>query len=229
MKKSTNVFLIMAVIYFVIAILGWTEKLTISENILFGLSLSALLASASDILYNMRWKNMVANEFDYVVRVTLKFLSEKKEQNSCIYNSNINIQGVRQCVEGMSKNYKKALHPTKYCKRKFMKIMDVFSQICFILSIASFVLSPFLPMIIQNSISTQLTLCAFATMCLNLYIGESITDILNRRNDDFMNKEQLIIQTAYPDFSNFLSEQLMTDIESVAGEEVQEVKPNAHT
>ena len=108
--------------------------------------------------------------------------------------------------------------------------MEVLSQICFILSIAVFILLPFLPTIFQSSISTLLTLGAFAAMCFNQYITEAITDILNKRNDDFMNKEQVIIQTAYPDFSNFLNEKLWFDTESVTVGETQEgVEPGAHT
>lgn len=229
MKKSKSIFLIMAVIYFAVAILGGVGYLTISENILLGLSLSALLSSISDISYNIGWKKIATNEFGYIVRVTLDFLSEKKAHNANMYNPNINIRGVTQCVEGMSKNYKNSLHPTEYGKNLYIKAMEVLSQICFILSIAAFILLPFLPTIFQSSISTLLTLGAFAAMCFNQYITEAITDILNKRNDDFMNKEQVIIQTAYPDFSNFLNEKLWFDTESAAVEETQEeVEPDAH-
>lgn len=67
MRKSKNVFLLMAVIYFAVAILGNTEYLTISENILLGLSLSALLSSISDILYNISSRRIAANELDYII------------------------------------------------------------------------------------------------------------------------------------------------------------------
>lgn len=229
MRKSKNVFLIMAVVYFAVGLLGGFGCLIISENILLGLSLSALLSSISEILYNIVWKKTATNEFDYIVRVTLNFLSEKKACNAYINNPNINVQGVRRCVEGMSKDHKKALHPVEYGKKKFINVLYELSQICFILSIVVFVLLPFLPIIVQSSISTVLTLSAFASMCYNLHVTEAIAEILSKQNDDFKNKEQLIIQTAYPDFINFLSEQFWFDAESAAVEEAQEVNPDAHT
>jgi len=215
MKKSKNIFLIMSIIYFAVAVLGELGYLSISENILLGLSLSALLSSISDILYNIRWKLIATNELGYTLHVTLKFLLEKKAHNAPIHNPSVNIIGVRQYVEGMSKKYKNALYPAEYSKKKILEVLEVLSQICFILSIASFMLPPFLPSTFQISISTMLTLSAFAAMCLNLYITESLEDIMNKRNDDFANKEQLIIQTAYPDFNGFLNEQYWHSAESV--------------
>lgn len=205
MKKSQFVFAIMAVIYLAIAVFDGFGWLTVTENILLGLSLSALLSAISDILYNIGWARIAYNEFNYIIRVTVEFLSEKQALGIPSMNPNINIKGVMQCVKGMSKNYKSALPPVEYSKKKYIAVIKVCSQISFILSIAVFILLPFLSLPFQGTISTVLTLSAFSAMCLNLFIAEFIADISNRRNDDFMNKEQLIIQTAYPDFLNFLN------------------------
>ena len=72
-----------------------------------------------------------------------------------------------------------------------------------------------------------MTLCAFSAMCFNLYLTEAMSDIFNKRNDDFMNKEQLIIQTMYPDFNLFLWERMWTDEETISVEELQDKKPHA--
>ena len=229
MRKSSFVFIIMAAIYFAVAILDGLGWMTITDNILLGLSLSALLSAISDILYNIGWKRTITNEFGYIIQVTLKFLSEKQAHNIPIANPNVNIRGVRQYISGMSKNYNNALRPDEYDKKKFVTAIKICSQIAFILSIASFILLPFLSLPFQAPISKFLTLSAFSAMCLNLYIGEAITDLLNKRNDDFMNKERLIIQTVYPDFIGFLDERLWPDDEIISEEESQEAKIDAHS
>ena len=76
MRKSQYVFAIMAAIYIIIAILNIREWIIVSENILFGLSMSALLSSLSDILSNIVSKRVYQNEFDYIIKVTSDFLAE---------------------------------------------------------------------------------------------------------------------------------------------------------
>ena len=227
MKKSKFVFIIMAVIYFAAAVLDGIGLLTVTDSILLGLSLSALLSAISDILYNIGWLKTVTNEFNYLIRVAVEFLSEKQLHNISVANSNVNIKGVRQYIQGMSKNYKNAIRPVEYDKKKLITVLKIGSQVAFILSIAVFVIFPLLSASFQGSVSTFLTLGAFSAMCLNLYISEAITDVLSKRNDDFMNKEQLIIQTAYPDFVSFLSNQLWIDEEQTPIEEKQEESTHA--
>ena len=228
MKKSSFVFIIMAVVYLAIAISGGVGWLTIPDNILLGLSLSALFSAISDILYNIGWKSTVRNNLDYTIRVAVEFLTEKQANNTLIANPNINIIGVRQTVKGMSKNYQNARHPIDYDKKKFITAMRVGSQISFIISIAIFIYSPFLSLPFKSSISTIVTLMAFSAMCFNLYLLEAISDVLYKRNDDFMNKEQVIIQTAYPDFYNYLNMRLQTNEEITPEKEPNEVKTDAH-
>lgn len=229
MKKSQFIFLIMAVIYSVVALLDGFGWLTITENVLLGLSLSALLSALSDIFYNIGWRKVTINEFNYIIRVTVKFLSEKQADNVPISNPNINICAVRQYIKGLSKNYTNALHPAEYDKKASVVALKACSQISFILSMAAFILVPLLSLSPHGTFSTFLTLGAFSLMCLNLYMAETIADLLNRRNDDFMNKEQLIIQTAYPDFYGFLSSQLSFAEEYAPAEEAQEVKTDTRT
>ncbi len=49
MKKSHFVFLIMACVYFAVALLSFTERIVVSDNILLGLSMAALFISLSEI------------------------------------------------------------------------------------------------------------------------------------------------------------------------------------
>ena len=101
MKKSSFVFIIMATIYLIVAILDCFGLMEITDNVLLGLSLSALLSAISDILYNIGWKRAATNEFNYIILVSLEFLSEKQAKNIPITNPNVNIKGVMQYIRGM--------------------------------------------------------------------------------------------------------------------------------
>ena len=227
-KKSSFVFIIMAVVYLAIAISGGVGWLTIPDNILLGLSLSALFSAISDILYNIGWKSTVRNNLDYTIRVAVEFLTEKQANNTLIANPNINIVGVRQAIKEMSNNYQNARHPVDYDKKRFITIMKVGSQISFIISITIFICSPFLSLPFNSSFSSIITLVAFSAMCFNLYLVETISEIINKRND-FLNKEQLIIQIAYPDFFNYFNVRLQAYVENDSKEEKDEVKTDAHS
>jgi len=202
MKKSKLVFAIMAVTYMIVAILDFMKWLTISENILLGLSISALFSALSDIMANGANIMINLNEFDYIIGLTSSFLETKISQSQ--YNPAINIRNVKSGIESMSKGYKTAKHPNEYCQGRKIKLWNISSQILFILSIAVFILAPFFPVIFEQSYSVMLTLCAFSAMCLNLFFGEYLSDIVDKKTS-FQNKEQLIIQMAYPDFPQFLT------------------------
>ena len=81
MKKSSFIFIIMAGIYLIVAILDGFGWMTITNNVLLGLSLSALLSSISDILYNIGWLKTAINGFNFIIKVTDEFLLEKKINN----------------------------------------------------------------------------------------------------------------------------------------------------
>lgn len=202
MKKSKHIFAIMAVTYVVIAIASSLQWIIVSENILFGLSMSALFSALSDIMENGANILTNRNEFDYIIHITSSFLEMKISQNQ--YSSMINTRNVKLGVESMSKGYKAAKHPNEYCQGKCIKFWNISSQIFFILSIAVFILVPFFSMISDQFYSVVLTLSAFSAMCLNLYFEEYLANIIEKKNS-FLNKEQIIIQMAYPDFSQFLA------------------------
>ena len=140
MKKSKFVFIIMAVIYFAVAIADGFGWLIITNNILLGLSLSALFSSISDIFANFVWRNALTNEFAFMIQITSDFLSEKIAQN--VYSSIINIRNVKLDVESMSNTYQTAVHPSDYHKLKRNTVINTISMGCFILSIAAFILFP---------------------------------------------------------------------------------------
>lgn len=101
----------------------------------------------------------------------------------------------------MGNKYQTAVHPSDYHKLKRNTVISTISMGCFILSIAAFILFPFFPPINLPTISVILTLMAFAAMCFNLYIGETISELVEKKNS-FMNNTHLLIQIAYPDFFN---------------------------
>ena len=100
MKKSSFVFITMSVIYLAVAIFDGIGWMTVTNNVLLGLSLSALLSALSDILYNIGYIRTAANEFDYIIKTTVEFLSKMQAANIPSANPNINIKGVMQYVKG---------------------------------------------------------------------------------------------------------------------------------
>lgn len=226
MRKSQFVFAIMAAAYFVIAILNFKEWITVSENILLGLSMSALLSAFSDICSNIVGICTYQNEFDYAIKVTSDFLEAKISNN--IFSSLIDSRNVKFNVERMSKGYKKAVHPNEYYQRKINALINISSQICFILSIAVFILSPFPLPLFQQSYSVFLTLFAFAAMCFNLFLEELKANITEKKAH-FFNDTQLIIQMAYSDFMDFLNFRLYHYENYISIPNKQEDKPDADT
>lgn len=193
MKRSKHIFAIMAVMYVVIAVASSLQWIVISDNILIGLSMSALFSALSGIMEN--GANIITNrnEFAYIVCIASNFLETKISQN--LYSPLINIRNVKFEVESMSKGYKTAKHPKEYCQGWYYKFWNISSQIFFILSIAVFILAPFFSMISDQIYSVVLTLVAFSAMCINVYLGEYLADIIEKKNS-FLNKEQVIIQMA---------------------------------
>lgn len=202
MKKSKHIFVIMAATYAAIAIVSFLRRIVISENILFGLSMSALFSALSDIMASGANIATSRNEFDYIIYIASDFLESKISQNQC--NPVINTRNVKLGIESMSKGYKFARHPNEYDQGNCIKFWNASSQILFVLSIAVFILVPFSPTIPDQFYSVVLTLSAFSAMCINLYLGEYLADVLDKKNS-FLNKEQVIIQMAYPDFFQFFT------------------------
>lgn len=230
MRKSQLVFAIMAAVYTIIAILYLGKWIEVSENILLGLSMAALLSSLSDVLSNIVGIRASQNELGYIAQTTSNFLEIKISNN--LYSSSIDTRNVKFNVENLSKGYKTAVHPNEYWKRRGNVLINVISQICFVLSIVTFILSPFpfpFPLALsQQPYSVLLTLLAFAAMCFNLYLEERISDILQQKNHFFFDT-QLIIQIAYPDFTDFLNFRLYHYKNYISTANRQEEKPDAHT
>lgn len=229
MRKSQLVFAIMAAVYTIIAILHSIERIEVSESILLGLSMSALLSALSDALSNTVGIRANRNELGYIAQTTSDFLAEKISHN--ISNTNypsIDIRNVKLNVENMSNGYQTAVHPNEYCKEKTNTLINLGSQICFTFSIAAFILAPFLLISFPQSYSVLLTLCAFAAMCLNLCLEEMISDIVQKKNHFFCDT-QLIIQMVYPDFMDFLNSRLYHYENYISIANKQEEKPNADT
>ena len=226
MKKSQYIFAIMAAAYFIVAILNLVGWMAVSENILLGLSLSALLSALSDASSNIVRIRASQNEFNYIIQIASDFLTEKITNN--ILSPVIDSRNVKLNVESMGKGYRKAVHPSEFSKRKDIARMNMLSQICFVLSIAVFILAPFPLIMFQQSFSVLLTLFAFASMCINLYFEEIIADIIQQKNH-FYSDTQFVIQMGYPDFMDSLNFRLCHYENYMSIANKQEDKPDAHT
>lgn len=123
MKKTQYIFAIMAAAYFIVAILNLMGWMAVSENILLGLSLSALLSALSDASSNIVRIRASQNEFNYIIQIASDFLTEKITNN--ILSPVIDSRNVKLNIESMGKGYRKAVHPSEYSKRKDIARMNM--------------------------------------------------------------------------------------------------------
>lgn len=66
MKKSHFVFLIMSCVYLAVAVLSFTKIIVVSDNILLGLSMAALLMSLSEIFEGWLFYRVGKNELRFI-------------------------------------------------------------------------------------------------------------------------------------------------------------------
>ena len=218
MKKTKYVFLIFSVVYILIIVLQFTNVIIISDMILLGLSLSALFMSLADLFENINTLLVVENELNFVCLFASNFLNEHIPTQMGVSSSMINIRNLKKNVELLAPNYKKGVHPSEFMKRKINKVLSVMYVICFVISIASFILVPFFKNV-QNIqfLSRIFTLLAFSVMCFNLFISECIVEVTEKRNG-FFNDKQLLIEMIHQGFMNYLNSILYQHEDWVANE-----------
>ena len=202
MKKSKYVFIILALVYVAMAILYPFDVLNIGENLLFALSFSALLLSASDVISKIAGYLCISNTYNADLKITIDFL-ESKIQCGFTQTRTINVRNVvGNCKELLKKNYKYC-HPEDYAHKTIIKIQNVFSMILLIIGIASFIIIPFLNQNITNTKTTSIiTILAFAAMSLSLFLDELIEEKQSDINI-LINDKHLAINAEYPDFRSF--------------------------
>ena len=76
MKKSKFVFVILATVYVLMALLYPFDVLKIGDNLLFALSVSALLISASDVINKIGTFLFTSNTYNAYLKITIDFLDQ---------------------------------------------------------------------------------------------------------------------------------------------------------
>lgn len=206
MRKSKYVFMIFAVLYVLISVLNILNIVTVGENIMFGLTFSALFMSLSDACNNIVMYRITRNELGYICYLTSNILHEYIS-GGINETPLVDVVNLKKNVEQLVPNYKEKIHPNKFYMNKIIKILGILGNACFVLAIASFVVTPYLAVNLDQEVSICLTLLAFSIMCTNIFISEIAAEYLDKKNN-FMNNTQIIIQSFVPDFSVFLNKSL---------------------
>lgn len=201
MRKSKYVFLILSLLYVLIYILNILHIVIINESIMLGLTSSAFFMSLSDVCNNILICRITRNELGYMCYLTGNILQEHIS-SGITETPLVNVINLKNNVEQLVPNYKEKIHPNKFYMSQINKILRVLENVCLVLSISFFILTPYLAVIVYQQISICLTLLAFSTMCFNIFIMEKIGDYLERKNN-FMNNTQIIIQSFFQDLRNF--------------------------
>ena len=209
MGKSKFVFLIMFFGYIAIAILNAFNITSVGDEILLGLSLCALKMSLSDSFSIIKVISLKRNHLKYIAKITSKFIDKKLNQNVQVHSSIVNIRNLKKNVEQTNKGYEKSQHPTLYESKKCVKFLIICEHLLFVISIFVFVMTPFWHMSIEiaSKMAVFITLLAFGFMCFNVFLSE-IDLKESERHYDFLNNTQIIINSVFSDFTNFLNKQL---------------------
>lgn len=143
MKKSHFVFLIMACVYFAISLLSFTEIIVVLDNILLGLSMTALFMSLSEIFEGWLFFRVGRNELRFICLFTSNFLKGIISSGANVNNNLVSVGNVKKNVEQFVSHYELGVHPSEYCKNKRNHFLHNISVLCFVLSIAVFLSTPF--------------------------------------------------------------------------------------
>lgn len=105
MKKSKFVFIILALVYVAMSILYPFDVLNIGENLLFALSVSALLISTSDVFNKIGMYLYTSNTYNADLKITIDFL-DYMIKNGFTNTRNINVRNIKENYdELLKKNY----------------------------------------------------------------------------------------------------------------------------
>lgn len=207
--KSKFVFLILFFGYVFIAIGDLFAFVTSGQEILFGLSLSALLMSLSDCATGVTIGLCQRNEMRYITKCSSRFIEDKLKKKVFPVNQGINIRNVKKNLEEENPKFEISKHPNEFKTNILVKLLKKIEIIFFAISIFAFVVSPFfsIPSEVIEKATIIITLFAFGFMCLNIFIAE-LNDELSKRKMNFINNTQIHINSVYTDFSYWLNNQL---------------------
>lgn len=202
MKKSKYVFIILALVYAVIAVLYPFDILNIGDNLLFALSVSALFISTSDVVSKIICYLCIENTYYADLKTTIEFL-DSMIQGGFTNTRTINVRNVRENCKGQLKDSYKYCHPDDYIHKPIIKVLNNISLILFILGIAAFIIVPFLNYNMSNAkITSIITILAFSAMALSLFFDELIGEIQTNINI-LINEKHLSINAEYSTFKSY--------------------------
>lgn len=202
MKKSKFVFVILAAVYVLMALLYPFDVLKIGDNLLFALSVSALLISASDVINKVGAFLFTSNTYNAYLKITIDFL-DQMIKGGYTNTRNINVRNIKENYDELLKKNYSFCHPRDYAKKRLLVIINAITLILFILGITAFIIIPFIDTNITGTkITPIITILAFASMALSLFfdelIGEKQTEI-----DALISEKHLAINADYPTFRNY--------------------------
>lgn len=206
MRKSKYIFIILAIVYGGVAFAEINNLLLVDNNVIFGLSVSALLISVSDCCSKYYTLKNEKNNYNETLKYTIQFLDEKIN-GGCASNWAFNTRNLKENLEILLNN-QESVHPMDFRKQKKYLYLQKFYMIFFAVGIASFIIIPFVKYDLSGScITSFVTLLAFVAMNIGMYIDEQIYDVRDC-NADLFNDKHLIIQNGYSDFRGFLDSKL---------------------
>ena len=209
MTKSKLIFIVLFVGYIAIAVLSAFGILSVGSIVLFGLSLSALLASLSEAANGTMSVLFQKNQMDFIAKCSIAFIGLKLNSEAPRSTNIADIANIRKNLEDQNPHYLESVHPNIYFGEKRMKCLRTIMLFLDAGSILSFVVTPFIKnqQVNLTDISVFITLCAFGLMCLNVFISELQND-LSKKQYDFYNSANIFINLTYPDFAIYLDSQL---------------------
>lgn len=199
MYKSKHIFLILACVYIGIAIGGLRSIVTISSNVLFGLSLSTLLIAMSDAINKFCGIKILKNEYNYSISIASAFL-QRKIDAGIVTSGNFDVCNIKANVDELKDTPKTdTMHPNEFRKKTGFKIIKFISMGLFVVGIASFLVTPFSKANESDTFSTYITIFAFAIMCISIFCDD-IKDALQRDMKLFEWDKVCLIAALFPDF-----------------------------
>lgn len=214
MNKSKYVFLILFIAYLGIGIGSRFGIIILSNNVLLGLSLSALFMAIGDAVDNIVKMCMWENDYRYTLYLTSKFL-EQKIMAGLINNPSIDVNNLKENIDSLRRITKEPMHPTNYGKLFVFRCLEKISISCFVIGVSCFIVMPFLRWKVENDgISAMITIFAFSVMCINLFLNDVTNETL-KDNAYFINDKQSVIQSVYIDYMAYYNEKMFHRYNSI--------------
>lgn len=197
MSRSKNVFLVFSIVYIGVALGGAFSLLSITENVLLGLSISSLFISLADSINSYFRNEMIRNDYNYSLSIASEYLQHRIDEGQ-LSVGNFDICNIKYGID-MLKSQAISIHPVEFSKKKRFMVGNVISTAFFVIGIASFVFLPFIKTGANNSLASCVTVIAFASMCGNIYLNELQNEISNNKFL-FDNDKQSLIAALFPNY-----------------------------